>query len=298
MACIRKRRGKWVCDYRGPDGKRHWETYGTRKEAENALARSTVAIKNGKYVDPNDKRTVADAHQSWHTLYVEGTDNKGGKPLRATTAAFYSIVWRLHLQPRWGALKLRQVDAESVARWKQERLDNGVGVRTMLCALHVLAAVFKHARRFGWTLANPLENVHRPRHEYEVRAFTPQEIARLLAAADAETELLIRVLASTGLRFGELAGLRWSTVNLVRGHIEVRAQYTHNAWAPLKTANARRTIPLPTALQDLLRARYRPSTGALSCCGRARMSAWYLPRQTAPARSTTTTGAHGAGCRY
>ncbi|HEY6482228.1 MAG TPA: hypothetical protein VIY54_01750 [Steroidobacteraceae bacterium] len=195
MACIRKRRGKWVCDYRGPDGKRHWETYGTRKEAENALARSTVAIKNGKYVDPNDKRTVADAHQSWRTLYVEGTDNKGGKPLRATTAAFYSIVWRLHLQPRWGALKLRQVDAESVARWKQERLDNGVGVRTMLCALHVLAAVFKHARRFGWTLANPLENVHRPRHEYEVRAFTPQEIARLLAAADAETELLIRVLA-------------------------------------------------------------------------------------------------------
>ena len=75
----------------------------------------------------------------------------------------------------------------------------------MICALHVLGAVFKHARRFGWTSANPLENVHRPRHEYEVKAFTPVEIATLLEVADPETGLIVRTLASTGLRFGELA---------------------------------------------------------------------------------------------
>ena len=143
-----------------------------------ALANATVAIRANRYVPPNDKRTVKDAHDSWRTLCVEGSDNKGGKPLRATTAAFYSTVWRVHLAPRWGALKLGQVDAESVARWKQERLDAGVGARTMLCALHVLGAVFKHARRFGWTSANPLENVHRPRHEYEVRPSRPRRSER------------------------------------------------------------------------------------------------------------------------
>src|SRR5262245_38708925 len=126
MACVRRRRGKWVADYRDPSGKRHWETFGTRKEAEAALASATVAIRSDRYVPPNDKRTVADAYASWRVLCVEGADNRGGKPLRATTAAFYSSVWRVHVEPRWGALKLRQVDAESVARWKQERLDAGM----------------------------------------------------------------------------------------------------------------------------------------------------------------------------
>ena len=261
MACVRRRRGKWVADYRDPSGKRHWETFETRKEAEAALAGATVAIRANRYVPPNDKRTVKDAHASWRNLCVEGSDNRSGKPLRATTAAFYSTVWRVHLEERWGALKLRQVDAESVARWKQEKLDAGVGVRTMLCALHVLAAVFKHARRFGWTSADPLENVHRPRHEYEVKAFTPPQLATLLEAADPETGLIVRTLACTGLRFGELAGLRWSAVDLEAGVIQVREQFTHGAWSTLKTANAQRSIPLPASLTTALKARYKSLNG-------------------------------------
>ena len=38
MACVRKRRGKWVVDFRDQHGKRHWETYRTKKEADDALA--------------------------------------------------------------------------------------------------------------------------------------------------------------------------------------------------------------------------------------------------------------------
>jgi hypothetical protein len=46
-----------------------------------------------------------------------------------------------------------------------------------------------------------------------VQAFTPSQIAALLKAADPETGLIIRMLACTGLRFGELAGLRWSALD-------------------------------------------------------------------------------------
>jgi hypothetical protein len=162
VACVRKRRGKWICDYRDHKGKRHWETFDTRKEAEAALARSTVAIKEGRYSAPNDKRTVADAYESWLKLCVQGADNKGGKPLRLTTQTLYSMIWRLHVGPHWGAMKLRQVDAEGVARWKQEKLDAGVSVKTLLSALQLLGSVFRHSRRFGWVNGNPLEHVHRP----------------------------------------------------------------------------------------------------------------------------------------
>jgi integrase len=79
--------------------------------------------------------------------------------------------------------------------------------------------------------------------------------------ADPETALIVRLLASTGLRFGELAGLRWSAVDLERGVIQVREQFTHGAWSELKTANAQRTIPLPLVLREQLRARYKAVNG-------------------------------------
>ena len=57
------------------------------------------------------------------------------------------------------------------------------------------------------------------------------------------------------MRFGELAGLRWRDVDLEKGSIDVRRQYSHSAWAELKTGNARRTLPLPGAVRDELKAR-------------------------------------------
>jgi hypothetical protein len=145
---VSKRRGKWVADYRDATGKRHWESYATRREAETAIARSKVAIKEGRYVSVNDARTVADAYESWRALCVAGADNKGGKPLRATTQGLYSMIWRLHVGQHWGPMKLRQVDAEAIARWKQEKLDAGVGITTLRNALQLLGSVFRHARRY------------------------------------------------------------------------------------------------------------------------------------------------------
>ncbi|MGH8141570.1 MAG: tyrosine-type recombinase/integrase [Steroidobacteraceae bacterium] len=148
------------------------------------------------------------------------------------------------------------MDAEAIARWKEEKLKARTGARTVVSALQLLGSIFRHARRFHWVSSNPLEDVHRPRYHSKVAAFTPVQIGALLEVADAETALIVRLLASTGLRFGELAGLRWSALDLERGIVQVREQFTHGAWSELKTENARRTIPLPAAVRDLLKARY------------------------------------------
>jgi integrase len=263
MACVKRRRGKWVADYRDHTGKRHWETYETRKEAQRALAGHTVALKDNRYVPPNDRRTVKDAFDSWLKLCVEGSDNKSGKPLRPATQALYSMTWRVHVGPRWGALKLRQADPEAIARWKQEKLDAGAGAKTVINALQLLGSVFRHARRFKWTATNPLEDVHRPRYKSKVAAFTPAQIAALLEQAGSDAGLFIRLAASTGMRFGELAGLRWSDVSLEKGTVRVTRQYSHGAWAELKTENARRTLPLAATLRDELKARYADLNGTV-----------------------------------
>src|ERR1700722_11332419 len=101
MACISKRRGRWVADYRDATGKRHWESYDTRKEAEQALAGHVTALKDGRYCQTNDKRTVRDAYDSWWRLSVEGSDNRSGAPLRPTTRALYLWTWNCHVERRW-----------------------------------------------------------------------------------------------------------------------------------------------------------------------------------------------------
>jgi hypothetical protein len=71
MATVSRRRGKWVADYRDGTGRRHWETYETRRAAENALAQNVTAVREGRYVPPNDKRTVRDAFEGWWSLDIK-----------------------------------------------------------------------------------------------------------------------------------------------------------------------------------------------------------------------------------
>lgn len=263
MATVSRRRGKWVADYRDHIGKRHWETYGTKKEAEQAIALHVTSIKDGNYTQPNDKRTVADAYKSWVELSVEGTDNRSGVALRPTTKALYLMTWRKHVEPRWAVRKLLSVGAEEIARWQQEMLAAKNGPKTMLNCVQLLSSVFKHARRFKWIPTNPCEDVRKPKYKVKVRAFTGIEIATLANFADDATALLIRTAASTGLRFGELAGLEWDQVDLDAGAFQVAKQFTHGAWSEVKTVNSRRRIPLHKELVKALKVHRLKTKGPL-----------------------------------
>jgi integrase len=138
MACVRKRRGKWVADYRDSAGKRHWETFDTRKEAEHVLAAHVTAIKDGRHTPANDKRTLRDAFDSWWRLSVEGSDDRSGAPLRATTRALYLWTWTAYVQDKWASRKLLSIAAEEVASWQQELLSKGLGPKTALNCVQLL----------------------------------------------------------------------------------------------------------------------------------------------------------------
>jgi integrase len=263
MACVRKRRGKWVADYRDHTGKRHWETYDTKKEAEQIVAQHVTALKDGRYTPPNDRRTVRDAFESWWRLSVEGSDNRSGAPLRATTRALYLWTWNKYVEEKWAARKLVSLGAEEIATWQQELLSDGLGPRATLVCVQLLGSLLRHARRFKWIQANVCEDVRKPRYKVKVRAFTAAEVEAIKAKADEFTALLVGTAAETGLRFGELAGLEWSRIDLEKGRISVARQFTHGAWSELKTANSRRTIPLAKELLRQLRLHKLRTPGEL-----------------------------------
>jgi hypothetical protein len=58
MACVKRRRNRWVVDFRDQDGTRRWQTYRTREEADDALSKLVPAVKQGTYRAPAELPTL------------------------------------------------------------------------------------------------------------------------------------------------------------------------------------------------------------------------------------------------
>jgi integrase len=125
-----------------------------------------------------------------------------------------------------------------VATWQQELLAEGNGAKTVPSAVQLLSSLFKHARQFRWIPSNPCEDVRKPKYKVKVHAFTAADVSAIAGIADEATALMVRTAASTGLRFGELAGLEWKSVDLEKGAIAVSRQFTHGAWSDLRPRTA------------------------------------------------------------
>ena len=273
MGCVRKRRGKWIADYRDPSGRRHWITRDTRKEAEAVLASVSVAIAKDEYVVPDAARTLQTVFDHWWRVSVTGSDNKRGKPLSQGSQGFYAGLWSRYFvmadqnQPaaaeaRFAPRRLRSITQAEVAEWK-EALGLRVGPRTVLAAFQMLSTLFEHARRFGWAVRNPCEFIHAPSYGANVRAFSPEEIRALLDHADPSTVLLIEMGAGSGLRESELFGLRFEDIDFQRGGANVARQLQNGTVLAPKTEKSRRFVPLPPAILKTLWEHPRRSSGGL-----------------------------------
>ena len=124
-------------------------------------------------------------------------------------------------------------------------------------------------RELGRNVAAALKKV--PRVHQEMSTYTPDEIRPVLRAADKDRNGHLWYLALSGLRRGEIAGLRWSDVDLGAGTISVmrnrvQAGAGYVVEGDPKTLSSRRTLPLDDGLVSVLRrasARYAEERLAL-----------------------------------
>jgi integrase len=124
----------------------------------------------------------------------------------------------------------------------------------------LLHKAFAQAVKWQLLARNPIQAVEPPRAErQEMRALDEDETANLLHLVG-ETRLYISVLlaVTTGLRRGEILGLRWSNIDLATGTITVvqSLEQTKDGlrFKSPKTHRSRRSIALPAITVDALRA--------------------------------------------
>jgi integrase len=179
------------------------------------------------------------------------------RDLRASSLYWYAAALRLHVVPRIGALEVGEVTVDQIAEMVRELQQAGYAGSTITSILIPTNQIFDHAVRRGLARANPVRGLER--HErpkivrVEMRILDRDEIDRLLQAAPDKYRTVLATAIFTGLRLGELTGLRWVDVDLAAGLIRVRRQaYSAGQTGPLKTPNARRDVLLTPALAQLL----------------------------------------------
>lgn len=179
--------------------------------------------------------------------------------------------WRLHLEPFFAGLKLNEVRRSTVAGWVAQKVAAGVGVPTIEGSIRLLSAIFEQAVSDDLLVANPVRGVKVPRHSArKIRWIGPEEIDAVVAELNAPYDLLVDLAAHTGLRWGEIAGLRADAVDTRRGTIEVRTVLERDAKDdrgkireyPKNDASAR-TVSIPKRLQQRVREAVVAADGLL-----------------------------------
>lgn len=189
--------------------------------------------------------------------WIAGYIAERSRHVRPNTAARYRAYAKL-LEP----LAHLPLAALSVARLESfyADLSTRIGQSHLSHLRSFLKAALRKAVRYGYLQHSPAEMAELPRRPpppQRARAMTPEEVGRLLDAAQGTRYYPMVFLAlALGLRRGELLGLRWEDVDWARDELHVRRAVVAVDGKPvvggLKTASSQRVLPLLPEVRTLL----------------------------------------------
>lgn len=273
------RPGSWrgAIAWTDPDGKRRRVvvTGATSEEARDKLNRERDRLRLG--VKTGDSGTTGD--------YLAGWIERHRARVRPSTWRTAEGYVRGYLIPALGRIPLSRLSAADVERALSTFVRSGRPTTAQdarkprpvspVTASHVRAVLRRaltDARKAGLVGSNVAADATPPRIPSQPIAYlAPDELARFLSAtADDALAPLWALAASTGLRRGELVGLRWSDLDLQKGTLRVARAVSRDdsgGWAPseTKSARSRRTLPLPAMARNALdRQRKRQAAARLA----------------------------------
>jgi integrase len=201
----------------------------------------------------------------------------GRKGLRPSTVASYETMIDLHVDAALAATSLTGVTANDLnqlyGRLLREGRRNGCGglsARTVRYLHTILNRAFSDALRAGHIQVNPAVASDPPSPRATKApvfpVWSPAELARFLESAKHDPHhTAFHLAAATGLRRGELLGLRWCDIDEAAGELHVVqtvVEVAHEARiSPPKTERSRRLVALDRKTTDLL-ARHRATMAA------------------------------------
>ena len=275
--------GAWffVIDIAGPDGKRRQvkrRGFATKKAAQAALTALNGDVQHGTFVAP--------LRSTLGQFLVDDWLPARGVSLRPSTVVCYEQLIRNYVLPTIGSSRLQAVDGAMLNRLYGELLATGrtgnrrnagpgLSVKTVRNLHGVLTRAFRDGVRWGHLQRNPCDAADPPKGASpEMRVWSSDQLRTFSKSVMTHRWSAVwSLMATTGMRRGEVLGLRWTDVDLDARTLRVqstRIRYRSTiATSTPKTARGNRTIAVGPAIAAALRAWKRQQTSERLLVGEA-----------------------------
>jgi integrase len=255
---IRRRESKngtrFDVEWRMPDRSKRSRTFKTEREARVFEASLVTKSAAGDIVDPRAGRvTLATVYRSWLASRLD---------LSPKVRRGYEDNWRNRIEPRFGGWHVARIDHQSIQAWVNEMVESGLSPRTVRWVHSVLKMSLDYAIDDGLLPSrNPAGRTKFPPQRHTTHTYlSTSEVAALALACGAQGDV-VTLLAYTGLRFGELIGLRVEDVDLASRRLRIRRSITQVGGKLIegnpKSAAGRRSVPIPQRVMPLPTERVR-----------------------------------------
>lgn len=249
---IHLRGNAWEARYYGSDGKQRRKSFSIKKYETSAKAKraaneylvsQTRGIREGSWIDPSRGRVTLRGYES--SFFGNQAH------LKAKTLAGYRDAVRLRILPRIGDIPIASLTNSDIGRWLGTLADDGLSASSVRLHFRVLSRMLDQAVADQRIARNPAIGVKLPKLAPKNHRFlTPAEVERL-ATRCGEYGDVVRVLGYCGLRWGELAALKVSRVNLLHRRIDVAENVVEingkAEWGTPKSHQSR-IVPIPKSL--------------------------------------------------
>jgi integrase len=244
--------GRWVANIMLENRKRKYIYGKTRKEVQEKLKVALRELEQGTLVT-GPQQTVAQYLHEWLMVHKQ--------VIRPRSYERYEAIIRLHLVPKLGKLPLQKLTGQHLQRLYTEKLESGLSSTTVSAIHSMLHTALDDAIKLDILTRNVCESVSPPRKVHkEMKPLHPEQVRQLLEVAKGHPQEALFILAlATGMRRGELLGLKWQDINFERSVLQVQRALTrmptglgYKETEP-KTRKSRRSIVLTAFAVEALK---------------------------------------------
>jgi len=226
-----------------------------KNEAELFISNLTVAMSNNTYVSPDAGiRRMGDYGEVWLNRQ---------RHLKPSTMNLYTSTWMQHIKPRWETVPLKDIRHGDVADWihglrsqafRGDQVGQPAGDSVKRRALSLMSQILRQAVHERLIASNPAEGVKLARKPPARKVYLTFEQMKALANNSAHPDIVM-TLGTTGIRWGELAGLRVMDVDVNRNRLHIRqnaVRVRSKMHVGTPKSHEQRTVAAPGFVMDMI----------------------------------------------
>jgi integrase len=176
--------------------------------------------------------------------------------LKKSSVRYYGFQLDRYVSPALGSVSLCDLSRAQIEACLSNLRQKGYSGATLRGVRATLSTVLQTSVERGYIKENPAHGIRirEANAKPQRRFYSPVQVRQLVTelAEPCRTVVLLAVL--TGMRIGEILGLRWKRADLLRSTIEIAETFSSGKFGSPKTRSSNRVIPMSSALRGVLEA--------------------------------------------